>query len=74
METNTNGQSNKPQKFLRLNEVEELVGLKRSSIYNKMQDGSFPRCIRLTTRAVAWRESDIAAWQASKEPEQAGQQ
>lgn len=74
METNTNGQLDRLQKFLRLKEVEELVGLKRSSIYNKMQDGTFPTCIRLSTRAVAWRESDIAAWQASKGTEQAGQQ
>ena len=55
--------SRKPEKLLRLPEVENLVGLGKSSIYAGMKAGTFPPCVRLSARAVAWRESDIAAWQ-----------
>jgi prophage regulatory protein len=27
-----------------------------------MADGAFPKPVKLGTRKVAWRESDIAAW------------
>lgn len=74
MHTTPNEQPRKPEKLLRLNEVESLVGLRKSSIYAGMKASppTFPLCIRLSTRAVAWRESDIAEWQASKQPKQSG--
>lgn len=58
----------KPERLLRLPDVESLTGLKKSSIYAGMKASppTFPFCIRLSTRAVAWRESDIAAWQAQR--------
>ncbi len=56
----------KPEKLYRLNEIESLTGLRKSSIYAGMKAGTFPHCIRLSTRAVAWRESDIATWQAQR--------
>ncbi|WP_438820013.1 helix-turn-helix transcriptional regulator [Burkholderia lata] len=33
--------------------------MKRSTIYQRIQDGTFPRPIRLGERAVGWRASDI---------------
>lgn len=59
----------KPEKLLRLPEVESLTGLKKSSIYDGMKADppTFPRCVRLSARAVAWRESDIATWQAQRQ-------
>lgn len=59
----------KPEKLLRLPDVESLTGLKKSSIYAGMKSDppTFPRCVRLSVRAVAWRESDIAAWQHERE-------
>lgn len=45
--------------ILRRNQVEHEVGLKRSTIYQRMQQGTFPRPIRLGERAVGWRASDI---------------
>ncbi len=44
---------------LRRGQVEREVGLKRSTIYQRMQEGTFPRPIRLGERAVGWRASDI---------------
>ena len=49
-------------KILRRKDVEEIVGLSRSTIYKLMSTGAFPRYIRLGPRAVGWRLSDIEAW------------
>lgn len=59
----------KPEKLLRLKTVEELTGLRKSSIYAGMKASppTFPHCVRLSVRAVAWRESDIATWQAQRQ-------
>lgn len=46
--------------------VEEITGLSCSSIYELMDHNLFPRPIRIGRRAVAWRESDIEAWLASR--------
>ena len=49
-------------KILRRKDVEEIVGLSRSTIYKLMSTCAFPRSIRLGPRAVGWRLSDIEAW------------
>jgi prophage regulatory protein len=53
-------------KILRLPEVQELTGLKRTTIYEKMKTGEFPVRIALTTRTVGWIQSEIEAWIESK--------
>lgn len=50
------------QKLIRRHQVEDVTGLGRSAIYALMAQGEFPRPIRISQRAVAWRESDIAEW------------
>ena len=55
-------------KLLRRKEVEELVGLSRASIYRWMDSGKFPRCVRVGSKAVRWKESDITAWMQSRPP------
>lgn len=67
MQTHPNAQARKPERYLRLPEVERLTALKKSSIYAGMKASTFPYCIRLSARAVAWRESDIATWQAQRQ-------
>lgn len=53
-------------RLLRRHEVEELVGLKKSAIYNRVRAGTFPAPVHLTcTRTARWRGSDITAWMAS---------
>jgi prophage regulatory protein len=49
-------------RFLRRRSVEDRTGLSRSTIYLYVQDGTFPRPVRIGGRAVAWLESDIDAW------------
>jgi prophage regulatory protein len=48
--------------ILRRPDVEKRCGLSRSTIYQLMTEGRFPRPVRLGKRAVGWRESDIAEW------------
>jgi prophage regulatory protein len=52
----------KSDRILRLPEVIKRVGLKRSSIYNRMKDGTFPKSSSLGGNSVGWLESDITAW------------
>ncbi|CUH64651.1 putative transcriptional regulator [Thalassovita autumnalis] len=49
-------------KFLRLPEVKSRTGFSRSSIYLFVQNGTFPRPVRIGGRAVAWLETEIDAW------------
>ena len=49
-------------KLIKRKDVERLTTLSRSTIYDKMSKGTFPRPVKLGERAVAWRESDVVAW------------
>jgi prophage regulatory protein len=53
-------------RLLRLKEVIEIVGMKRSTIYEHIQASSFPRPINIGPRAVAWLNTDIQAWIAQR--------
>ncbi|MCT4714471.1 AlpA family transcriptional regulator [Enterobacteriaceae bacterium H18W14] len=48
--------------LLRLRQVEEKTGLKRSQIYIYMKSGAFPRSIKIGPASVAWLESEIDEW------------
>jgi len=52
--------------MLRLPIVKDRVSLGRSSIYAAVKRGEFPPPVRLSERAVAWVESEIDAWLASR--------
>jgi prophage regulatory protein len=54
------------KKCLRLTEVRRRVPYSRSTIYAKIARGEFPAPIDLGARAVAWLESDIDEWIASR--------
>ncbi len=51
----------------RLPQVIAMTGFKRSSIYNLIKTGAFPRPVRLGLRAVAWRSHDIHGWIESRQ-------
>lgn len=54
-------------KYLRIKQVAELTGLSRATIYNMEKAGTFPKKTALGARAVAWRESEIAAWMEGRQ-------
>lgn len=51
-----------PERLLRLPDVEALVGLRKSSIYDAVKRGDFPAPVKLSRRAVCWPASAIDAW------------
>jgi len=66
-----------PQKrFIRLPEVLSRTGYGRTSIYRKMEEGTFPRSVKLggppidpnvfDSRAVAWIEGEVEQWIESR--------
>lgn len=48
--------------ILRLPRVSEITGLGRSSIYDAIQRGEFPRPLKLGMRASGWRMSEVQQW------------
>lgn len=58
-----------PDRLLRRPSVQELTGLTKSTLYRLVSQGAFPLPIRIGSRAVAWRESAVAAWIADRKAE-----
>jgi prophage regulatory protein len=54
-------------RILRRPEVERLTGLSRTTLYEWMKRGVFPRPVALGARLVGWRASDIAEWLAERQ-------
>ena len=49
-------------RLLRRKEVERLVGLSRSAIYAKMNNGTFPRPKSIGDGSVRWLHSEVVEW------------
>ena len=56
-----------PDKIFRRHAVQDITGLSRSTLYAMIAEGRFPAPVKLGTRAVGWRETDLTAWLASRE-------
>ena len=52
----------KAKRFIRLPEVSNRTGYRRTSIYEKISEGTFPAPIKLGPRAVAWVSEEIDKW------------
>ena len=50
------------KQLIRLPMVTEITGQPRSSIYELMEAGEFPKPVRINKRAVAWVRSEIDQW------------
>ena len=66
------GESAGKGRVLRLPEVRKLIGLGRTSIYERMKqsseyyDPTFPEPIKVGERAVGWYEKDVLRWVAAR--------
>lgn len=49
-------------RILRIKAVLDRTGLSRSTLYRKVQNGTFPKQVQISTRCAGWRESAIHAW------------
>ncbi|WP_395699936.1 helix-turn-helix transcriptional regulator [Aquabacterium sp.] len=48
--------------YLRLPQVEQITGLKKSTIYLLMRRGEFPNAVKITARCTAWPASRVYEW------------
>lgn len=53
-------------RFIRIKEVASICGMCRSSIYEAMRDGGFPKPVRLYGRTTAWIQSEVLAWAGTR--------
>ncbi len=52
--------------ILRRKQVQMRTGLSRSTIYQYIKDGVFPKPVQLGPRAVGWLESEVIEWIAER--------
>ncbi|WP_454885340.1 helix-turn-helix transcriptional regulator [Sphingomonas oryzagri] len=54
--------SDNPDRIIRLAAVLDRTGLSRSTLYRKMNSGTFPRNVAISVRCTGWRESAVENW------------
>ena len=54
--------SEQPDRILRLNAVLDRTGLSSSTLYRKIERGTFPRQVKISDRCAGWRESAVETW------------
>lgn len=50
------------ERFVRLPEVMQLTGISKTTVYDYIRRGAFPKQYHLTARISAWKLSEITAW------------
>ena len=57
-------------RLIKLEEVKLLTGLGKTTIYELIAKGVFPRAKQTPARRVAWRESEVREWLEGVQPTQ----
>jgi prophage regulatory protein len=55
-----------PPRLLRIKQVMERTGLRKTKLYQMQSDGSFPMRTQITSGAVGWVEEDVERWIARR--------
>lgn len=50
------------QRVLRIRETSYKVGLSKTSVYESVKKGTFPKPLRLSERSSGWLESELNQW------------
>lgn len=53
-------------KFSRIDAVQSRYGISRSTIYEEMAAGRFPKPVKIGPRAVAWVDAELEDWAAKR--------
>ena len=53
--------------LLRLPAVLRTTGLGRSTLYKLVAEQAFPPPVKLSKRAVGWRQTEVEAWAGARE-------
>lgn len=56
------GNQKKEIRFIRLKEVLAICGKSRSSVYDAIKKGRFPKPVKLHGRSTAWVRSEVEQW------------
>lgn len=56
-----------PTRLLRRRDVAARVGLSAVTIWRLERAGQFPKAIRISPGAIAWKESDVEDWIAERQ-------
>jgi prophage regulatory protein len=51
-----------PDRIIRLRTVLNRSGLSRSTVYRKINEGTFPPQVKVSLNGVGWRESELNRW------------
>jgi prophage regulatory protein len=54
---------NRLNRIIRLDELPQYCGLRRTQIAELITEGKFPRPVKLSTRRKGWLEAELIAWQ-----------
>ena len=52
----------RPERFVKLDEVCRRAGLGKTMIYALIKDGRFPRPYKISPFAARWSEQELVAW------------
>jgi prophage regulatory protein len=53
-------------KIIRLAELHQFCGLKRTQVQTLIAAGKFPRPVKLSERRKGWLESELITWQQAR--------
>jgi prophage regulatory protein len=53
------------ERLLRLPELVRTIGVSRATVYRYIGSGRLPPPLKLSTRCIPWRDSEITAWMAA---------
>lgn len=62
LQSDFNGEIKLTNRFVRETECKHITGLSRTRRWELEKEGKFPKRIKLSERAVAWRLSDLMSW------------
>ncbi len=54
--------ADRPERFVKLDEVCRRAGLGKTMIYAMIKDGRFPRPYKISPFAARWSEQELIAW------------
>lgn len=55
-----------PERFLRIRQVAEMVGLSPRQVYRLISDGQFPSQRRLSHKVSVWSATEVSDWIAKR--------
>lgn len=65
-EQRLNAQNRQIPAFIRQRELMTLLPFSPATLWRKVQNGSFPKSVKLSERITAWDRNQVIAWLESK--------